>query len=123
MRVVIVGNDGREHDGTEWVRALYDAATSSMDWGSGFLDSGDVDMIRSLAGVCGFEDVDYPEDVCLHCGHAVKLHSTGNESPCYMGRYERWAAEKLLTLGREVPPVCECPGYARRERTLVHDIA
>lgn len=123
MRAIIVGDDDREHDGTEWVRALYDAATSSMDWGSGFLDSGDVDMIRSLAAVCGFADVDYPEDVCLHCGCTVTMHKDQSPRLCWRGQHEQHNADYLRSIGREVPPVCECPGYVRRGRVLVHDIA
>lgn len=55
-RVVVQWDDGREIDVTEPVRVAYDCVRSSLDWGSGFLDTEEVDNIIRLSAACQFPD-------------------------------------------------------------------
>lgn len=66
-------------DVTEAVQILYDNLTSTMDWGSGFLDSREIHKIHALAKVCGFEIVPY-----LYCVHG---NSTDTCKKCEAGCY------------------------------------
>lgn len=48
------GADG-EHDITESVQVLYDLAHSSMDWGSGMLDTDEMRVVIQLAVTMGWK--------------------------------------------------------------------
>ena len=56
MRITVTHDDGTEFDITEGVQVAYDCTTSSMDWGSGFLDVEEVDAMVRLAQACRFSD-------------------------------------------------------------------
>lgn len=56
LRVIAYRPDGTEVDVTEPVRVAYDCVHQSMDWGSGFLDTEEVDNIIRLGAACGFAD-------------------------------------------------------------------
>lgn len=50
-----------EADITRHLAVMYDAIIGSMDWGSGFLDIEDVEVLMEIAGLCGFQPGgDYP---------------------------------------------------------------
>jgi hypothetical protein len=88
-----------EHDVTDAVRKLYDLVTSSMDWGSGFLDDDEVLAVRKFAMLAGFDDIEYQSDPCT-CGHTRTQHST-------MGCYWRTRPD----LQRD----CNCQGFVLAE--------
>ena len=104
-RPVLVQTEAGDIDITAEVAVLYDTATNSMNWGSGFLDTDEVAKIRALAKACGFADVDYPLDRCTHCDHPPGSHydprAGGTRRPC---RQSSWP--------ERVP--CGCADYERR---------
>lgn len=54
VRIVVQHDDGSEQDITTGVQIAYDCVIHSMDWGSGFLDTEEVDAIVKLAENCRF---------------------------------------------------------------------
>lgn len=48
------------HDVTEAVQILFDMAHSSMDWGSGFLDSEEMRVVIKFAVLMGWQAPDLP---------------------------------------------------------------
>lgn len=56
MRIIAQHDDGTEIDITEGVQIAYDVVVHSMDWGSGFLDTEEVDAIVNLARAARFPD-------------------------------------------------------------------
>lgn len=56
MKVTVERDDGTTIDVTESVRVAYDCVRQSLDWGSGFLDTEEVDHIVRLAAACDFPD-------------------------------------------------------------------
>ena len=74
MRIIVEHDDGARIDVTEGVQVCYDAATSSMDWGSGFLASDEIRAIQTLAIACGFDVEEYSFTECSGCGHEQSWH-------------------------------------------------
>lgn len=56
MKITVTHDDGTTTDVTEGVQVAYDAVRSSLDWGSGFLDTEEVDAVVGLAVACRFPD-------------------------------------------------------------------
>lgn len=54
MRITVTHDDGTSADITEGVQIAYDIAYGSMDWGSGFLDTEEMDAVARLAEACRF---------------------------------------------------------------------
>lgn len=54
MRIIVQHDDGTEVDITEGVQIAYDCVVHSMDWGSGFLATEEVDAIVELARAARF---------------------------------------------------------------------
>ena len=54
MKITVTHDDGTTADITEGVQIAYDIAYGSMDWGSGFLDTEEMDAVASLAEACRF---------------------------------------------------------------------
>jgi len=55
-RIVAIQEDGSHKDITEGVQICYDLLRQSLDWGSGFLDTEEVDAVVRLANDAGFAD-------------------------------------------------------------------
>jgi len=60
-RIVHIADDGTQTDVTEGVQALYDLATGSMDFGSGFWTFEDALPVARIARLCGFSLVEEVE--------------------------------------------------------------
>lgn len=65
MKIVVIHEDDLndageavQHDITEGVKALYDLAVESMDYGSGFWTVEDAVPVAELARTCGFNKVE-----------------------------------------------------------------
>lgn len=56
MKITVEHDDGTAVDITEGVQLAYDIATSSMDWGSGFLDWEEMAVMVALSRACRFSD-------------------------------------------------------------------
>lgn len=56
MKITVEHDDGTTVDITEGVQLAYDMATSSMDWGSGFLDWEEMAVMVFLSQACRFSD-------------------------------------------------------------------
>lgn len=68
--------NGRDVDVTNMVADMYDALLSSMDWGSGFLDTEQITSILAVGKALGF---DMPGEI-------------GGVRPGYRPTKETWAA-------------------------------
>lgn len=124
---VIVEHDGQRTDITDDLAVLYDAATSSMNWGSGFLDTDEVDSIRRIGRRMGYSDVPYQHDKCVHCGHDREKHhkefkgfASALPRPAYCsGAVDGWRITNWMhTYGRpyhEHPDACRCADFLLRE--------
>ncbi|WP_159795761.1 hypothetical protein [Puerhibacterium puerhi] len=55
-RIVAIRDDGSQADVTEGVQIAYDLLRQSLDWGSGFLDTQEVDAVIRLSEACDFPD-------------------------------------------------------------------
>jgi hypothetical protein len=55
-RIVAIQEDGSQKDITEGVQICYDLLRNSMDWGSGFLDTEEIDAAIRLSHAAGFPD-------------------------------------------------------------------
>lgn len=55
-RIIVLRDDGLEIDVTEAVQITYDCLRSSLDWGSGFLDTNETHQVILLAEAAGFAD-------------------------------------------------------------------
>jgi hypothetical protein len=55
-RIVAIQEDGSHKDITEGVQICYDLLRQSLDWGSGFLDTQEVDAVVRLANDADFAD-------------------------------------------------------------------
>lgn len=78
LRIVLstAGND--PVDVTEAVQIIYDALHASMDFGSGLLDTAEVQALRRLSMAAGWEPITYNLDRCRSCGHQRNEHITRN---------------------------------------------
>lgn len=72
-------DDGTRIDVTEGVQVCYDACTSSLDWGSGFLATDEARAIQVLAVACGFDQATYENAPCT-CGHSDSWHDRWSPS-------------------------------------------
>src|SRR5687768_18448015 len=60
---------------TEDLKALFDIATNSLNFGSGFLDKGEVDLLRRIAVTLGADPMEgTPSCDAKHYPHAFKPH-------------------------------------------------
>lgn len=55
MKIIVRQDDGTEVDVTRAVQFTYDALHSSMDFGSGFLDTSELGAMIALSEAAGFE--------------------------------------------------------------------
>jgi hypothetical protein len=90
-------------DVTEAVQIVYDALYHSMDAGSGFLDSDEMDALRELAAHGGFEVPHFPGDRCK-CGHTWNYHHALTGTPM-----DGCSATKVVTE----------PTYRREQRQML----
>lgn len=60
-------------DVTDAVIDAYDVAVGSLDFGSGFLSTEQVDNLRHLGNAIGAEPFNYATDAC-RCGHQFNWH-------------------------------------------------
>lgn len=107
MRIIARTDDGTETDITDDVRATYDIAVGSMDFGSGFLDAAEVAHLHRINAVIGGEPLEYQSDPCDNCAHGRdyhredgcrhRVHATGTH-------YGNWIADRAA-------PECDCPGF------------
>lgn len=80
MKVTVTRDDGTQVDVTEYVRIAYDCVRQSLDWGSGFLDTEEVNGIVLLAEACGFPDFEeVVQDVWAE-REAIVRRRAGNRS-------------------------------------------
>lgn len=54
MKIIVQHDDGTEEEITEGVQIAYDIAYGSLDWGSGFLDTEEMEAVARLAEACRF---------------------------------------------------------------------
>lgn len=80
MRIELHTDDGAMADVTEAVQIVYDAMLASMDFGSGFLDTQEIEALRAMAAAAGWAPVEYGLDECATCGHRRDSHPSGR---CY----------------------------------------
>jgi hypothetical protein len=60
---------------TEDLKALFDIATNSLNFGSGFLDKDEIDLLRRVAEVLGVDPMQgTPSNDAKHYPHAFKPH-------------------------------------------------
>lgn len=101
FQVFVVRPDQDPVDVTDAVMSTYDIAVTSMDFGSGFLDTEEVGKLRELGKAIGAERFDYQHDKCLRCGHDYERHTRklgcGTCDPTY---------------GQDGKPL-KCPEYIR----------
>jgi hypothetical protein len=95
-------DEGHEVDITDAVQRIYDAFTSTLDYGSGLLDYEDIAAIKRLAAAGGWLQPDYPETFCQNCHHGASNHR-GRDGliscwmrmdPGYVCGCEDWQAEQ-----------------------------
>lgn len=108
-------------DITADLAVLYDTATGSMNWSSGFLDTDEVRSIRRIGRLMGYADVPYQHDKCATCGHDREKHGMDSGSclaarPDYDGpdRYT-WCLVNDDKRWREWPGYCTCTGFVLAE--------
>lgn len=54
MKITVTHDDGSWQDITEGVKVAFDVAYGSMDWGSGFLSTEEMQAVADLAEACQF---------------------------------------------------------------------
>ena len=108
MRIDLTDDDGQVHDVTEAVQIVYDAMLNGMEFGSGMLDTQEVDALRRLAGIAGWDPVEYDLDDCASCGHYRSIHRKYGNALCYA------PAGKIVgrnMYGQEVREECGCAEF------------
>lgn len=74
FRVLVHLNAEDPIDVTDAVIDAYDVAVNSLDFGSGFLSTEQVDNLRLLGHAIGAEPLRYSTDMCS-CGHQYNWHA------------------------------------------------
>lgn len=110
MKIVMHTDDGSEVDITEAVQIVYDALHASMDFGSGFLDTSEVDAMRVMTKAAGWEPLEYNLDVCQTCGHRRNEHRSYGDSRACLIAPSGW---RVLNEPDGTPVVrkCECVAF------------
>lgn len=107
MKIVMHTDEGREIDITEAVQIIYDAMHGGMEFGSGLLDTSEVEALRLMSDAAGWAPVEYELDLCQNCGHIRRDHSRLTRR-CFV--------EGIVIEDHEAEVVVYSPDHSRRWR-------